>query len=339
MQASDTPQPLDPGVSVLIPTFQAGHYLQGCLEAIWAQSYAGPLEVVVADGGSTDRTREIARRAGQHDRRVRLIDNPDRVQAAGLNRAARAAIYPLLIRCDAQSRLPPHAVELMVIEHGLARGLNVGGTQTAVSPGTSVGQAVAAVYNTWIGSGGAAYRIGRAPADVDTVYLGSWRRDELLAVGGWSTAVGCTEDAELNLRWRRLGGRVRLLPQIPVDYLPRTSLLSLFRQYARYGYWRTRTAALHRGLAVRQALALTPLATALLALLASAAPVLALPAILYGLAVAGQSLRRRACGVRWLVPLVLTTMHLAWGAGFVAGMLTLPFRRPLPKADVTMSLG
>lgn len=337
VSAVDASASLRPGVSILVPTYQAGRYLQCCLDAIWAQTYDGRLEVIVADGGSTDNTREIACRAARNGHPIRLIDNPQRLQAAGLNRAARAALHPLLVRCDAQSRLPPRAIERMVAEHRLSQRLNVGGIQSAISPGTRVGRAVAAVYNTWVGSGGASYRVASTPTNVDTVYLGSWRRDELLAVGGWSTEVGCSEDAELNLRWRRLGGRVRLLPEIQVSYLPRTSLPTLVHQYARHGYWRTRTATLHRSLAPRHVAALVPLSIALLLPFAVAWPVLALPAILYGATVAAQGLRtREARSVRLLVPVVLMAMHISWGAGFVAGVLTTPLRPPaaLPKPSM-----
>src|SRR5680860_957787 len=102
------------GVSVLVPTWQAAAHLPGCLAAIWAQTWEGPLEVVVADGRSTDGTREIVKEAAAAGRAIRLVDNPQRLQAAGLNLAAAAARFPLLVRCDAQSQLPPGAIAPLV---------------------------------------------------------------------------------------------------------------------------------------------------------------------------------------------------------------------------------
>lgn len=319
---------LGPGVTVIIPTYQAGEVLGGCFESLWAQTYDGPLEVVIADGGSTDDTRAIAEAQRRDGRPVRTVDNPLRRQSYGLNEAARAARYPLLVRCDAQSRLPAHAIERMVREHETAVGLNVGGSQVAVAPATATGRAIAAVYNTWIGSGGAAYRIGTRDADVDTVYLGSWRRDQLLAVGGWATGVGVNEDAELNLRWRRHGGRVRHVPEIRIEYVPRSTLRALVRQYATYGVSRARTSAMHRSIGSRQVAGLLPTAALLLLPAGRSRPLLRLPAIVYAIVVCVIGLGSRGdVGTRLRAPVVLAAMHLAWGLGFLYGTVTLPLRR------------
>lgn len=320
---------LAPGVSVILPTYQAEAVLPGCFETIWAQTYDGPLEVVIADGGSSDGTRAVAEAEREAGRDVRVVDNPERRQSFGLNLAARAARHPLLVRVDAQSRLPHDAIERMVREHETAVGLNVGGSQVAVPPDTDVGRAIAAVYNTWIGSGGAAYRVGTEPADVDTVYLGSWRRDELLSIGGWATDVGVNEDAELNVRWRRSGGRVRHLPEIRVAYVPRASLRALVEQYGRYGRSRARTSLRHREVGGRQLLGVVPTLAVLLLGASRGRPLLRLPALAYGAALASVAARvDEPPRIRARVPVVLAAMHLAWGLGFLSGVVAPD--RPVP---------
>jgi glycosyltransferase involved in cell wall biosynthesis len=318
-------------VSVLLPTYQARAHLPGCFAALWRQTWAGPMEVVVADGGSTDGTQALVDAEIANGRPVRMVPNPERIQAEGLNRAAAVARHDLLIRCDAQSRLPPDAVELLVEEHGRIPMANVGGRQVAVASGSAFGDAVAAVYNTRLGSGGARYRRGTRPAEVDTVYLGSWPKAAFLAVGGFDPSVGPNEDSELNLRWRRAGGRVRLLPQLAIAYQPRTTPVALARQYFRYGYWRTRTLRRHRALHPRQIAALAPLSAALMALAGRTVPALgqttALPLAGYGALVIGAGLTvpgRPA--VRLLAPVALAIMHLSWGAGFLTGLATLGSR-------------
>jgi len=321
-------RPAEPGWSVLLPTYQAAPYLRECFDALWAQDVQGEVEVLVADGGSTDGSQSLVEAEIARGRPVRLFHNPGRLQAAGLNVALRYARHDLVVRCDAQSRFPPNALSLLAAEHRRVPSANVGGRQVAVATGTAIGDAVAAVYNTRIGSGGAGYRIGHRPRDVDTVYLGSWPRRELQEVGGFSTAVGPNEDTELNVRWRRAGKRVRLLPELAIGYRPRASVAALARQYGRYGYWRTRTIALHGEIGPRQIAALVPLATTGLALAAGRRrPVARLPlaAYLAALAVAGARVEQRP-SVRLAAPAVLATMHLSWGAGFVAGLITLPRR-------------
>jgi succinoglycan biosynthesis protein ExoA len=321
-------RPDRPLVSVLVPTYRSAAVLPGCLEAIAAQDYDGEVEVLVADGGSDDGTRELC----EAEPRVRLVDNPDRTQAAGLNRAAGAARGEVLVRCDAQSRLPADALRRFVAEHERAGRLNVGGRQVALPPGTAFGDAVASVYNTRLGSGGAAYRVAAAPVagqsranpvEAETVYLGSWRKADWQP---FDPAFLANQDTEHNVRWRRAGGRVLVLPDIAVGYLPRDSWRALARQYARYGFWRARTFKTHRDLGSRQLAALMPVATVLAVAGTPWTPWAALPALGYlaAVAVSGLLVDARAA-VRLRAPLALATMHLAWGAGFVAGLLT-PWR-------------
>jgi succinoglycan biosynthesis protein ExoA len=315
------------GVSVIIPTYQAGRHLDGCLDAVWAQCYRGPLEVIVADGGSSDDTRAIAERHAAAGRPVRIVDNPDRVQAAGLNRAAQAARHDLLVRCDAHARLPARALELLVHEHRRNPGANVGGVQVAVAPGRPFGDAVAAVYATTLGSGGAAYRRGAMARDVDTVYLGSWNRDDFLALGGFDPAFDVNEDAELNERWRSSGRRVRLLPDLRIAYRPRESPSALAVQYYRYGFWRARTVRAHGFARPRQLAALAPLAAVSSLVLVGLRRWSALPFGAYAGAVAATATAVPGpTRQRVLAGIALATMHLSWGMGFVAGALR-PFRR------------
>jgi glycosyltransferase involved in cell wall biosynthesis len=307
---------------VLVPTWQAARHLPGCLAALWAQTWDGPIEVVVADGGSTDGTRAVVEREIAAGRPVRLVDNPARIQAAGLNRAAQEARHDLLVRCDAQARFPPDAIRLLVEEHRRVPGANVGGRQLARAPGTTFGAAVAAVYNTSLGSGGAGYRRGTVPADVDTVYLGSWPRDRFLAIGGFDPGLRVNEDTELNIRWRRAGGRVRLLPQLAIDYVPRATPRALALQYARYGFWRARTTLLRRQIGARQLTALLPLLSVLAWVAAPHRRSWRVPALTYALAVGATGLAAPApVRARPLAPVALAIMHLSWGAGFIVGLV------------------
>lgn len=314
------------GVSVVIPTFQAGRYLRECLAALESQTYDGEMEILVIDGGSTDETLSIVQSAAARGLPVRLIVNPQQRTAVGLNRGVRAARHNLIVRCDAQSRFPRNAVERLVAEHTRATNLNVGGRQVAVAPSDKApfGAAVAATYNTNVGSGGASYRTDASGGDVDTVYLGSWRREELIGVGGFDPWFHPNEDAELNVRWRRAGNIVRLLPNLAIGYVARETVGALARQYYRYGRARARTVLRHREILPRQIAALAPLCTVLLLFLVGWSSLAALPAAAYGAALAVAAIRSRTRpAARALVPVALTTMHLAWGGGFIIGTLDM----------------
>jgi glycosyltransferase involved in cell wall biosynthesis len=76
-----------PLVTIAMPCLDEVGFIEACLRSVEAQTYPRDrIEVLVADGGSKDGTREILARLAREDGRIRVIDNPDRVQAAGLNR-------------------------------------------------------------------------------------------------------------------------------------------------------------------------------------------------------------------------------------------------------------
>src|SRR5436190_20273870 len=101
-------QSASPYVSVVVPCRNELGFIQACLESILNQeSPEGGFEVIVADGKSSDGTREFLRELAQRDSRVRLIDNPGRIVPTGLNAAIRAARGQIIIRMDAHAVYAP----------------------------------------------------------------------------------------------------------------------------------------------------------------------------------------------------------------------------------------
>ena len=292
--------------------------LPDCLALVLPQ-LRGDDEVVIASGD--DATRAAADAIAARDGRVRVVDNPDGTTPAALNRAIAAARHPVLMRVDAQARVPSGyrdgAVALLVGTGAV----NVGGRQVArAERGFAAG--IAAAMNAPLGHGGAAYRSGTRGGPVDTVYLGVFRADALEAVGGYDEAFRTNQDAELNERLRRAGGVVWLDPTLEVGYLPRASLRALAQQFLAYGRGRAATARRHGGSLGPRQLAAPALVVALLValvLLPWTVVPLAVGACGYGAllvigaACSGPDARRRLP----LVVAALATMHLAWGVGFL----------------------
>ena len=313
----------DASVSVVIPARAAGEMLPGCLDAVLAQLRPGD-EVIVAAGDEA--TASVALARGAQDARVRVVDNPAGTTPAALNVAIAAARHPVIVRVDAQSRIPPgyreRVVELLVTT-GAA---NVGGRQVATAEhGTAA--AIAAAMNARLGHGGAAYRSGARGGPVDTVYLGAFRADAVAAVGGYDERFTTNQDAELNERLRRAGGTVWLDPGLAVEYRPRGSLRALARQFRGYGRGRAMTARRHPGSLGRRQLA-APVLVASLFLALVALPWTLVPIALWaggygsllllGTLLEGPDARRRLP----VTLAALAVMHLAWGYGF----LTAPRR-------------
>ncbi len=225
---------MPPTVSIILPVFNEAESLDSCLASLQSQDYGGAVEIVVADGGSTDGTRQ---RLETLDERAELIlvDNPRRRQWAGLNLAAEAATGEILIRIDGHSTYAPDYVSRSVAALLESGATAVGGRMIPRSA-TPVGNAVASAMATPWAVGPARYRHQDHRSLVDTVYLGAFRKADFHRLGGYRDLPGVAEDADLYYRWRSQGASVLLDPSIRSTYRPRDSWAAVSRQYFRYGW-------------------------------------------------------------------------------------------------------
>ena len=321
---------------MIIPVRNEESHIERCLASALAQSYPSDrTEVLVVDGRSSDRTRDIVERVARDVPRVALLDNPRHNQAAAMNIGFAHSSGDVIARLDGHAEWQPDHLERCVELLERTGADNVGGTMVprGESP-TAI--AVGAATQSRFGAGGATYRWGDKLAEVDTVWLGCFRRSALERVGGYDEELPPHEDYELNARIRSTGGRIVFSPDVRTGYWPRADLRALGKQYYRYGLAKTRAnrrtpglvRVYHLGppaLTVCAALALPAIAgggrSRLVALGGTAA---------YGATVLGVSLARGrglppAAAAR--LPLVFPVLHLSWGAGFLAGTLERWARR------------
>jgi len=313
-------------VTIAMPAWNEEPYIEACLRSVQAQDYPRErLEILVADGGSTDRTRELLAALAVDDPRIRVIDNPERLQAAGLNRLIRAARGEIVVRMDVHCEYAPTYVRTCVETLEQTGADNVGGAQRAKAK-TAFQQALCAALASPVGVGGARYRDATAEGFVDTVFLGAFRRAIFARIGLYDPKAITNEDAELNQRLLAAGGSIYLSPAIEVHYYPRDSFATLAKQYWKYGRGRARTLLkLGRFPTVRP---LIPFA-----MVVGASALVLLPPLwpLAPLAFAGYALATGAEAVRVASPLGLRGMATAWaifpvlhashGAGFAGGLL------------------
>lgn len=316
-----------PFVTIAIPCLNEREFIETCLKSVQVQSYPRDrVEIVIADGGSTDGTLDILTRAAHEDGRIRVLENPDRIQAAGLNRILERARGEVILRMDVHCEYAPDYVEKCVEVLERTGADNVGGAQRCRGR-TEFEKAVCAALSSPLGVGGAAYRNPEGEGYVDTLFLGAFPRAVFDRIGTWDPAFVTNEDAELNQRLLSAGGRIYLSREIVVHYTPRSSLAALARQYFRYGLGRARTLRKHgRFVSLRPALPFVALMSGLLTL--AALPLTPLPAklagVTAGLAVATEALRVGLPGGLKrvaLVALILPTIVLAHGVGFGAGLV------------------
>ncbi|HWC28159.1 MAG TPA: glycosyltransferase family 2 protein [Solirubrobacteraceae bacterium] len=314
-----------PSLTVLVPVLNEFPGIGEVVAALETQSFEGPLEFLLLDGGSTDGTRAVLEELARRDARFRVLDNPAGHIPAALNLGLRHARGEFVARMDAHTLYPPDYLAC-----GVAR-LRRGDAAWATGPALAHGEGtwsrrVALALTTWMGIGAASFRRPASEEiETDTGFTGVMRRRTLEALGGWDERSLVNEDAELAARVRAAGGRIVCLPQMAARYVPRDRLSALARQYFRYGRFRARTSGLHPE-SMRPSHVLAPgIVLAAGAAVVAPAP-LARPArallAAYGLAVVVASGRAAANGKpadAAALPVVFATMHLSWGAGFLAG--------------------
>ena len=277
--------------------------------------------VLIADGGSTDGSREIVTRIAERDARVRLMPNPGRLQSAGLNLAARTAGEgrAWLVRVDAHAHYPKNYASTLIAE---ARRTGAASVVVAMDTKGEAGfqKAVAAAQNSRLGTGGSAHRSEAAAGWVDHGHHALFSREAFEAIGGYDESFSHNEDAELDLRLAREGAKIWLTDRTRIVYHPRRTPGALWKQYVSYGKGRCRTVLKHyTPLKLRQAL---PLAVAPAVLGALAAPLfwpLAIPALLWMLAAltygAVLGLKAKDPSVLLAGPAAMI-MHMGWSLGF-----------------------
>jgi glycosyltransferase involved in cell wall biosynthesis len=312
---------VSPAISVILPVLNEEPHLAESVSAILSQDYLGPIEIILALGPSRDQTNVIAESLAQRDSRIKLVKNPTGKTAVGLNLAIAASNSPVIVRVDGHAKIPSNYLSLAVSILRESGAVNVGGVMAAEGV-TKFEIAVSRAMRSPLGVGSSRFHTGGKAGEVDTVYLGAFRREAINAVGGFDERYTRAQDWELNHRLRKNGGKIYFDPRLQVTYRPRPNLKKLAKQYFQYGRWRRVVSRSHPGTVNLRYLAppftlLGTIASLLLGLLID--PFLFLPAAVYGIfllisAISIAKSVREAISLLAIIP----TMHFAWGAGFIS---------------------
>ena len=309
------------GVSVILPILNEERDLRESVSAILAQNYSGAFEVILALGPSSDRTNEIAKELAAADSRVVLVDNPTGRTANGLNAAIAKSKFPIVSRIDGHAEISPTYLTDATALLNKTGAVNVGGIMAAVGK-TKLEKAVATAMRSPLGVGSSRFHVGGSAGPADTVYLGTFDKSALLEAGGYDERFTRAQDWELNFRLRKKGGVIWFDPSLVVTYRPRSTLKALAKQYFQYGTWRRAVSRSHKGsvnlryLAPPTALAVNTLSF-ILGLVVS--PIFFTPIAVYlALLLLGSLIVGRDLIEKLILPIVLVTMHMVWGAGYLS---------------------
>ena len=313
-------------ISIILPVLNEADHLEESIHSILSQDYQGDFEIILAIGPSHDGTEKIAQAIADKDSRIVIVSNPSGRTASALNLAIAASKYSIIVRVDGHSQIPNNYLSLVssILEETGA--VNVGGVMNAQGR-TLFERGVAHAMKSALGVGASRFHTGGAAGEVDTVYLGAFRKEALVAAGGFDERFTRAQDWELNFRLRSAGGIIYFDPRLVVTYRPRSTVLALAKQYFNYGRWRRVVSRTHQGTINYRYLAppVAVIGSALSILLSLfLSTIFIVPLAIYLSFILLASFRiARSIGEIICMPLILLTMHMSWGMGFITSPKSL----------------
>ncbi|MEO0071331.1 MAG: glycosyltransferase family 2 protein [candidate division WOR-3 bacterium] len=249
------PQPF---VSVIIPCRNEEGLIRMCLDSILFQDYSKEnMEVIVVDGMSEDKTREIVEEYTKKYHFIKLLDNPKKTTPCALNTGIKNARGEIIIRMDAHATYHPEYITRCVqYLTGVADGrrqaefsefripnsefLCVGGIWRVMPrENTLQNKAILFATSSIFAAGDAYYRRGYAgkPKWVDTVFGGCYKRTVFEKIGLFNENLLRAQDLEFNIRLKKAGGKILLVPEIIACYYPKAKLTQFFKHNFQDGFW------------------------------------------------------------------------------------------------------
>ena len=318
-----------PLVTVILPVRNEASYLRASLDSVLHQDYPQErMEILIADGMSTDGTRAIVQEYQNRFDNIYLVDNPGKIVPTGMNIALLRAKGEFIVRVDGHTIVAPDYVRMCMETFFRTKADNVGGCMTTTGS-TKFGQAIAIATSTPFGVGNSRFHYAQVEQEVDSVYMGAWPKKTFLKVGLFDEELVRDQDDEFNYRTKSLNGKIILNPFIKSTYTVRNSPKALWKQYFQYGFYKVRVLQKHpRQMSLRQFIpplfALSLMMAFICSLIFSWGwIILTSIAGIYLLANLSASLKTSISkGMRFFpyLPLAYAILHLSYGLGFLAGL-------------------
>jgi glycosyltransferase involved in cell wall biosynthesis len=318
-----------PVVSLLLAVRNEENHIKACLNSIFEQDYPSHLlEVIIADGRSTDKTKEVIKKLIIHKKNYQLIDNPKIIQSSGWNLALENCNGEVISIVSGHITLPKDYVSELVDTLNRTNAEMVGGSVNIISH-SKIGQAICIAMGSAFGVGNARYRLAKVEEETDTVFMGFCRRSVYEKIGGYDETLTKNQDDEFSYRLRKAGGRIICNPEVKSTYYSRSTYQSLWRQYFQYGFYKVRVLQKHPGqMRPRQFVPLLFVLGLILSLVLAAffswgwiglVGLVGLYAFA-NLAVSLMLAKREGWRYFWLLPTAFATIHVSYGLGFLVGL-------------------
>lgn len=324
-------EPTLPKISVIMPVRNEADFIERSVESMLNQKYPPEqMEIIIADGQSTDGTREIIKKYQSQFNNIRLVENTGKFVSSGLNNAFCVAKGEYVVRVDGHCEISPDYLQNCVNHLTDTNISGVGGRIHTIGE-TFTAKAIAIAMSSRFGVGNSAFRISGAKTKfVDTVPFPAYRKETIRETGLFDEELIRNQDDEYNYRIRELGGKILLASDLNSEYYSRSSLASLWRQYYQYGFWKVRVLQKHPGqIQPRQFVSPifvgTLIAAGLLSIFTTAGRY-AFPAIvgvylLVNIIVSIITSARNEWRYLFTLPLAFSCLHISYGCGFLFGLV------------------
>lgn len=325
-------------LSVICPIYNEERYIKTCIESILSQDYPKEnLEVIFADGMSTDKTRQIVASYSERFQWIRLVDNPKRIVPPALNAAIEASKGDIIIRLDAHASYPPNYFSALVAAHKQYNADNIGAVcKTDVLNKNTKSLAIREILAHPLGVGNSSFRTGVSEAkEVDTVPFGCWKRSTFDTYGKFDERLVRNQDIEFSKRILRQGGKIVIIPETYSTYFARETFDKLAKNNYANGKWNILTVWYTRelnSLSVRHFIPLIFLLSLILPTIVgffwhqlwwlSIVSLLAYTVLVS--VISARIAHRKHLNFLYLV-ISFFVLHLSYGWGSFVGLLKLPF--------------
>ena len=331
---------MNPFVSIVLPIYKEEKYIEKCILSIIGQDYPWEkMEVLLVDGMSPDRTREIISKYSARYHNIRLLDNPQKIVPFAMNKGIRESKGEVIVRLDGHCVYPSNYVSVLVKYLYELNADNVGGVwHTLPANDTAECRAIAIASSHPFGVGGSEHKIGsREIKQTDTVPFGCFKREVFDRIGMFDEELVRNQDDEFNARIIKNGGKIFIIPDVEINYTSRDSMRKMRRMYFQYGLFKPLVnKKLGAPATVRQffpgLFVLGLVFGLILSLICKWAAycyvgVLALYFLIgLGLGIS-RAKRYKKIALVWYIPYTFLNIHLSYGIGYLVGLYKVIFHR------------
>ena len=239
-----------PKVSFIIPVRNEEKYIEECINSLLSLDYPEEkVEIIFAEGGSTDNTRKIIEEYAKKHENIKIIDNPTGNTAIGRNICIKNASGEMLMNFSghaiaSKNLLKVLALKLKELPENVA---GVGCSNISPEKQNFVGRVAGAAFLGFMAGSGIFMQnaVFKDEKYVEHMAFTCYRKEIFEKVGLFDPEFWCGQDAEFDIRVKKAGYKILYTPETKVYHFKRDTVGGLFKQLYRYGIARAKMIKKH----------------------------------------------------------------------------------------------